>query len=331
MRAAVAVVAAATLLTGCTQVIAGHAQGDPAVLKRIAQRQEPLTSQEALGNLRTVNYCSMLAGIKSTARGSFSPPADASFEYCGYFFARGGTTLSYVTVGYLGTQQTSTYDKGNPVADRDPYHQLKVLRLQRENSCAYALVFPDGKRLEIAATSNGLSDAQHCILAEKALDSTIKAVTSGGVEHYTFPDRSLGRLHLCGASDPVLTGEQVRSAAGVNVRLWKWPSGHACTWVTGPNDGMVATLRLATYLSDVLADLDKADGVGGRPTYVEPLQAGCRAVTPQLASDYMLPQGSTGGQLEVAIIEVPDTISYEPCATALALAEQAWPALPEQP
>lgn len=324
----VALVVTAVVLAGCTQVVGGQAAGDPRVLREISERNRPLSSQQALGDYATIDYCSLLNGVKPSANGRFSPPPDASFEYCGYFFER-GDNLTYVALGYLGDQETTAGDSGSPVDDLDLPHQLEASRLQRSEPCSYGLTFPDGVRLEIWARGDGLAMRRQCELARAALDGAVDVLTNDGVRHYEYPAGSFGRLDTCSGTDPVLRTEHVAGELGTRLNLWQWPNEHACTWTAGSGESDAVYLYFLTYFPGVLGDIGSAERIGGRPTRVEELGSSCRALTPHIPNDYMYEERVGDTMVEVAAIEVADSATADSCDTARTLAESAWPKLPD--
>src|SRR5215470_7843938 len=103
----VALVAAALMLTGCTTEIPGRVIADPAAVQ---ETHTPLTAQVALGDVTTIDYCSLLDVGSAQAAGVTNPaPVTSSFNYC-YADAKLGTQSVEFGLGYLeqGTEQDSS-------------------------------------------------------------------------------------------------------------------------------------------------------------------------------------------------------------------------------
>ena len=329
----VVLVVAAALSASCTQVVTGTPSGDPEVLAGIAERAEPLTARAALGDFRTIDYCSLLDGVRTSVRGELSPPPDASFEYCGYYFETGDSPL-YVLVGYLDNRRTARSEPGEPVTDyRQLPHDLGVSRLTLDGElCGYTLNFPGGQRLRVLGNSRDGSQARNCELARNALDKMIAVVTSGAVRHYTFPRNSFGTRNACGKKAALLNTAQVTDVLGEGVRRIRWPSGHACNWNSPSRAAtdVFAAMYFYTAKPGKVAAAGERTNVSGRASIVDTIDgSACRVLTTGISTDYMVEGASGGGLVEVAAVEVDVANAEKSCDAARALAEEAWPSLPE--
>ncbi|GAB2990979.1 hypothetical protein LWP59_06780 [Amycolatopsis acidiphila] len=102
------VAAMALLLTGCTSVVTGAASVDQGELRQYQDDHAPLTAQRALGDLTTVDYCSLLD--LNGARQADATGVGSTTTSPNYCFAEGnfGGTRVEFGLGYLEVAGTDS-------------------------------------------------------------------------------------------------------------------------------------------------------------------------------------------------------------------------------
>jgi hypothetical protein len=315
------VAAVALLLTGCTTVVTGGASPRPAELRQYQEDHAPLTSQRALGDVTTLDYCSLLdlKGVEQAGATGVGP-ASPSFNYCRADASYLGEKLE-VGVGYLDSQVNdgSRYP--------DPSKQLKRgLTAQRDisndyQSCARHLKLADGVSLQ--AYVDDLSDQPRtdgarylCDIDGAVFDGLVAAITNKKVAHLTFPPGSLGTVDAC----TLVPDAQVSAQLGTTTqRTPVIPTKHRCRWQDRSSGDSLG------ILFEVDRPLGPAtESLGGHQATISGFGQNC------LASTTVGPYpGAKDGEYQLAEVYVAlRHTAKDPCGMVRTIATAAWPHLP---
>ncbi|SFO92502.1 hypothetical protein SAMN05421810_101411 [Amycolatopsis arida] len=319
-RAALCALVGAVLLAGCAVVEPGKAVPNAQEVERLAR---PLTSKAVLGDLATVDYCTLLdLGALGDVRLERVRP---DFAACmAEVTAAEGRVL--LGIGHLSEAPTSVLGQPPDETVSLP-HGWKVERFDglEPGVCYRFLEFSDGVSLQVHATyPEGypvVPSAALCRLADATIDGVRSWLTTRRVGRLTFREESLGRLDAC-----VLVPEaEVEAALGGAAPVSPEPTGHLCGWGSRWDEpGPAAFLEFAIQ---ELGDADEfAETIGGRPSRVTPLDGGsCLVETPHVHFSATKPYDREFARVEVR------PAGGDACAAARALAERIWPALPARP
>ncbi|MBB4686075.1 hypothetical protein [Amycolatopsis jiangsuensis] len=264
---------AALLLAGCSTA--------PAAAPPSSEAPGPLTAVSALGDLGTLDYCSLLD--PALLEGSTVATPDSSFTDCQADLVQKGRRGS-VTIG-------------PPAADRDPNLRqyaypgrlpdgitVRQTGFAPEQACARAIIFADGTRLPVSVS--GGDPAARCGGADAVVGGVLAALTGNGVRHVQFPDRSWGRVDSCA----LLQGHDLAPAAGAGTETSEGMTGHSCIRGTVSVDFAVVKQ----------APAGPPETLGGRTARVATDGAFCRARTVQ-------PSPAVAGRAEQVTVSVVDT------------------------
>lgn len=318
---------AALLMTGCAQAVVGTPSPNPAAAQQALEERTPLTSTLALGDLTTIDYCSLIdPGL--VARGGMTDAGEPqpSFDECAVSGKVGGQSAT-LEVGFLDT------NAGGRLPDRDKTLP-RGLVAQRDtsgrgaDSCGYYLAFPDRVSLELFAyLENPPSDpgsssttSPLCTLNKTVFDGVVTAVTQKKVTHLTFAQGSVGTVDACALLPDAVVSQQ----AGVPLPRAQNPSKHRCRW-TNTSLGMRAVLWFYVDKPPQAADGATAETIDGRPSVVRAVSARFCAVDTVVGPW----PGAKNGEVEVAETYMnAGNAAKDACGIARAFATAAWPQLP---
>lgn len=191
------------LLAACTSVVSGTpASGG-------------LTSVAALGDLRTIDYCTLL----DTAGGEVL----SSFEQCTV------TASLRRVVGAL---------EGDDPYERIPYDYpgdlpdgVRIHQQEPENeyaTCTRWVGFVDAVWLKAAVTDDRYpapsTEEDRCTAADELVAGALAAIGDKQVGHLSYGPASFGGLDAC----TFLTGPDVELVVEPGDDLTSWPAGHRC-------------------------------------------------------------------------------------------------------
>lgn len=218
-RLLAAVLCGAFVLAGCTST----PPAPPA--------WEEHAATDSLGDLRTIDYCSLLDTPKILGTANPSAPAVSSFELCRVWVTE-GTSRYVLVVGPLGSQVT---------ADMQPHNYAGTLpagvsvrdSTRGVNSCTRYLVFDDGTTLMTAASDASTPDPELaplsrealCAKADASLAGVVAAITEKRIGRLTFEPGSFGALDPCA----LLTGPEADKLIGADKAATPAVHGHDCT------------------------------------------------------------------------------------------------------
>lgn len=182
---------AALVLTACTST-----------------REGPLTASDALGDLKTIDYCSVI-----------SKSGDSTLERC-----RIVDGVKLMAVGPLESGENKDlypveYD-GSALPDG---MRIQGSTFNSKQSCTRLLTFSDDIRLSFVVTGESNADA-NCAKAMEVVENALGVINDDKVAHRQFPDNSFGRLDPC----TLLATPEVKAAIGTTSEPKPRATGHTC-------------------------------------------------------------------------------------------------------
>jgi hypothetical protein len=191
-RTPAALLCAALALTACTS----------------STREGPLTATDALGDLKTIDYCSIVGGS-----------GDSAFERC--------RVVDGVKIMAVGPVQSGEDEDLHPVE----YHGSALpegMRVQgstfnAKQSCTRLLTFSDDIRLSFLVTGEADADA-NCAKAMEAVESALGVINENKVGRREFAANSFGRLDPCA----LLSTPEVEAVIGAGRQKTPGVTGHNC-------------------------------------------------------------------------------------------------------
>ncbi|EHY88613.1 hypothetical protein SacazDRAFT_01689 [Saccharomonospora azurea NA-128] len=302
----------ALLLTSCAPTVDGVAD---------AADVPPLTSTAALGDLDTVDFCSLLDTRRLREAGASVERTTSGFLRCDAEVEIGTAGLA-VSIGDLHW--------ATPFVQADESTKLarSVTRRHFEDewACWQQLVFSDEVGLEIAAyqsygdIAGDAGDAEMCTVADLVTDGVQQLVFSSGTrEVMTFADGSLAELAPCS----LLTMDEAADVLRVDSVLFEDAiGGGGCSWwwLGEPYAGVDLDFEVVHFGPLVSDHYD--DTLGGRPTRSFVSEGQCVIDTPHMRVPAEVP---TDWEV-VSLYVYAETAA---CDKATELAELVWPRLPE--
>jgi hypothetical protein len=308
-------------LAGCATRVSGTAAPNEQAAKEAA---EPLTSARGLGDLPTLDYCSLTdPEALPDALGPVAVLPRGSYDYCRFSLQKNGGDVE-VRVGYL--EDGDTLEGVDRTGDlrRDPPRGLKVERGDEEDDyCVRFVSFTDEVAITVLVEDLDQTGQNLCAVADAAVDIAIDRVVAKKVTHLTFGANSVGRLDACG----VVSAEQAATALGSpGTEPRPYPSGHLCEW-TGPDQtSPVARLYLVPGRSTYDAST-KEETLADRHTKVTSTSIDDDDVT--MCQVETADAGERSPVNEFVVLEVVVLgKEKDACGPARALAGQIWPKLP---
>lgn len=322
VRFVAALAGLAMVAAGCAKTVAGSAVPDEQAVRELA---EPLTAKQALGDFASINYCSLLDPRPVPADlGTIVLDPRRAFEFCAFKVRTSSGTEVEVRVGYLDDPDTIEGVDRTEDRSKTPPRGLKIERGEEDDeACVRHLRFVDDIWLTIGAQpESGKGD--WCPFADTTVDSVIRHLVAKQVKHFSFGDKSLGKLDAC----------DLVPAAVVNARMGfkdsamlRFPTGHACIWNGRGKDDAIVRLFLGD--GDGTYDLDnsKDETLAGRHSYVTPVDtddehSGCDVETSHVDSPDL-------GEQERVVLEVDLAgKGKDACGPGRELAKEVWAKLP---
>lgn len=303
----------AVLLAGCTSVV--HGKAVPS--KQLARENAPLTAEEALGDMATINWCTLLA-TASFPEGWHAGGKWPGLEYCDFWVNHGKSEIA-VRVGHPVDQRRREVAWEATPGKQLP-RQLVMERPVRERGggCARALAFPDHISLSVMASEEaGNPQAKEiCRAAEMTVEFVADALVDGYAGHFDeYDDASLAGRIVC----RLVPDKLIATARDTPEQPGRSSvSGHECTW---PGDGSGPAVILAV---DTIhrPDREEVQRVAGRPTRVGPADDGCIVSTDYADFPAYI---NTDEAISVVVIGAPNP---EACSMARKIAKGVWPKLP---
>lgn len=289
-----------------------------------------LTAKAALGDLTTVDACSLIEPDVFAAFGTTTFVAPESMDYCHLQIAVAGGVKLDLTIGDLDTGENAT-------ATTKPLETLdRGLTLQQDDgaefSCTQYLIFADGIRLRVDVyVYEGNNTTSLCPVVRAGSDKVVDVVTGGKVKHHDYPSRSLSALTSC----DLVADSVVEALPGLSMaKKTEYPGKHMCSWAS-PSGGVgSARVRLLMTLGVPVSTPPSGsttETIGGRQTLVEPTPEAGDLSFCLLSTDHVPYETSIQSDvIEQALVTVRGGKGEveQACATARAVAAEAWPKLP---
>ena len=281
-----------------------------------------------LGDLTTLDPCSLVSLGQLPADLAASPLPRESLDYCAFRITAGADKAAEVEVGQLEAADDAgarRYDAGST--------QLQPAGLDLEQgsvsggACYDAVQFQgDVVDLQINVFAmQGEGDQALCDAANevgKAVGVVLNGKTQ--MQHFTVPRNSIAKLHACGLANDARIGSYTLDDQP------ETPSGHYCIWQPDTSDYTVEFGISLEIGSDALQQgADSHTKIHGLDTYTikydDTDDAQCEVDT------YRIPWGTTGSGLH----EIASIWTIEPagqidaaCTAATQIATVVWPKLP---
>ncbi|MEV0675566.1 hypothetical protein AB0I60_03490 [Actinosynnema sp. NPDC050436] len=321
------VVGLAVVSSGCSVQLVGTPVAAPVTVTTTKDKKAEATAVGLLGDLPTLDPCSLLGVADLKNFGKVEPGTVESLDYCLYHVTTPAGAKLDVMVGSLDQLASEGEARG------DVRNHKGGLRIAYEDGdatqCGRRLVFSDLVTLSITVGNYGeakTTTSELCNPADAAATATADRVLDKDVEHRTFRARSIGKLDPC-----TVVGKQV--LAGVpgigQAKVHPYPAGHQCRWSP---DGTITAPRVRVAFS--MGVPAKADGplrtsedIAGRATTISRTSATsialCTAETTHMAVDdglselaYVSVSMAQGSQIDAA------------CTSAKVIANEVWRQLP---
>lgn len=320
-RRGVVLLCALVTVSGCTSVVSGSAvpnEAAGALSARLAG------ADGGLGELTTVDFCSLLDGkaIKDLAR--HQNVEFGSLDYCVLFAEADGEDIQVSVELTNPPPNIHTLDLERRAWLPDPLRAGPHDDV--EGGCETAIFFKDRKGvLAFAARTQpddkgepAIDQDDLCDIADALRRAAATVIIEDRVKHTEYGANSLGRVDPC----TLLTVQQVDNAMptvyGHGVGS---PTKHRCTW------GLEEELELAAEISEWPLDAEfyAPETIAGRPSFVYTSKddefAYCEVVTANIED--------APGTRETMSVYFSDKIGKpDPCVGARALAAIVWPQLP---
>lgn len=280
------------LLAACTSTVGGT--------------PEPggLASTEVLGDLRTVDYCTML---------DWDGPGEpvSSFERC--TAEADGLRRAVGPLREAESFGTVAYDYPGELPDG-----VRILVPEPENeyaTCTRVVAFTDAVWLVVAVSEDAYppeyTEEERCAAADDLLTAALAVIDGERVGHLSYGRDSFGGLDACA----VLT----RVGVGAGEKPWDWPAGHNC------------------YFSEAWLEIrvdepstGQRELVGDRPVLLE-IDGGFCDLVVERPSDRpgLVEAARFGGTIADDAIGKSGLSAAKVCPVAWAVAEQVVPTLPQ--
>ncbi|MCU1686204.1 MAG: hypothetical protein JWQ81_6943 [Amycolatopsis sp.] len=279
----VVVVCGASLLAGCS-----------------APPAAPLTSVAALGEYRTIDYCSLLDLPGVTGAGKQAPIS--SYEDCRAQLVE-GTARLVVVIGPISSDADPSLKPYDYKASALPAGvRVQTDEYNDAQSCIRDVTFADGVRLTVGVADQAAAAPQvRCDKADAAVAGVLAAATQDKVRRLNFAPHSFGGLEPC----PLLTATDGLGSGSAKPAL----TGHSCIRGTVDLTFGISTPSNAAH-----------ETIGGRQASITVAGGFCIGHTEQPAA---------AGKVETADVKAVDTggNGNSVCGLARTVAASVFPKL----
>ncbi|MFL6142241.1 MAG: hypothetical protein ACJ72N_10310 [Labedaea sp.] len=328
LLAAVAVSAMSAMsvaVAGCAAPVAGTSVPEASAAKDAGA---PLTGQIALGDLPTIDYCSLLIPLTLPDElGQLVLLPRPAYDYCAFTVRTKGIDVG-VTVGVVDEGDPPGGARRTPDPDRTLPRGLRAQRVREApDHCTRYLTFTDSVSIMIQADSTVGEHPGHvdsCPIVEATLSVVVDRVLGKRVKHYDFAANSAGRLDAC----DLLSASALAARLGVpRMQTEHWASTHTCRWSAVGGAGPVVRLSIAPVDSSFDLEHTKQETIAGSATYVTPNNT--RPDFPACQLETTAADSPQLGARELVLLEVglPGK-GNDACGPGRALAAEVWPKLP---
>jgi hypothetical protein len=321
MRFVLLVLAAGLVLTSCSTSVEGAPNDDGRATDR-------LTADE-LGDLRTIDPCSLTGPFAFDDYGEAKLPADPTMDECQITVTVDGED-AVVELGLL--QHVDALPSGQEeVRQLTRGAMLVEVPTQIGGACSMALLLSDNTAMTATATAEVLDTVPQetlCTLAGAGAEGIFRAVDDDLVRHWEPAHNSLARVSACG----LLPADDVATELGITGdRVSLYPAEHQCRW--GRTGGDTPTVKLDFPVGDSPSDVGVSDRsatepVAGRPTWVIPTSTSDLVVCTVITEHIPFGLGRNLREYAVVRVSVPASTGKDACAIGRDLAASAWAQLP---
>ncbi|OLF18659.1 DUF3558 domain-containing protein [Actinophytocola xanthii] len=324
--APLALVFLVALLGGCSARVGGL----PVAEKGVAI-EGPATALDALGELTTIDPCSLtdLTVFDDFGTAEFETPS--SLDYCTVAVAQSPGQSVWVAVGELSWLSERPDVVGQKLEDIS--EELYTVQTSKDStSCAQGLVFAEEDLLlEVTSTMYGSPSDHHCEITQVGMEQVVATIEQDGVEHRSPEPDSLVGLDPCELVDDAAVRALPGFAAAERLDS---PGGHQCLWQTYAGDvelrvhvAFEAGLVPAAYNDD-----GNAEPIAGRSSVMNRFESVSSPAICLVETGHIpFPEPEeVPGVVEVASVTVwvPAAQLDMGCQSAKAVATALWPKLP---
>ncbi len=310
------------VVVGLTALVAGCSATAPDSQGRAAP---PETAATALGDLRTVDPCSLADPDVFNEFGRLERAATVSLDYCLLRITREATVIG-VSFGELGRNGPT---EGKPVRRHGGLRIVEDPPLP--GHCTRHVALADGLSVEVSADlRSGGPGAGLCAVAETGAEAVADSLSQHLVRHREVPPNSLALVDACDGIDPKV----MRDIPGLETaEPRRSPSTHQCKWGQERSDATrVQILHTAGAPPAVLHSAAVEERIANRRTVLS-VVGGDPSVPLCSAETAHVPFGAPENEeVEVAmvVVAVPGETGTGACEYARGLAERVWPNLPSR-
>ncbi len=289
--------------------------------------ERPPAASSALGDLRTIDPCTLISPDDLAGVGRARNAGTVSLDYCLLHVRPADDTLVQLAVGELHRVDAAKLTRGRPVERRGPVRVVGEPPVP--GHCSRRILFSDGVAMSVSVDLlTGDPAAGLCAVAEAGVRGAVRVIARGAVGHRTFPADSLALIDPCTVLD---TGVVRRVPGLAEASPQRSPARHQCRWGReSPRSASVRVVHTAGRPPQPLHGAAVTEHIAGRRTVVS-IVGGDPRVPLCTAETGHVPFGEPGsGQVEVAMIVVslPEGDGIRACEYARGLAERVWPRLP---
>ncbi|PKW19749.1 hypothetical protein [Saccharopolyspora spinosa] len=306
-------------------LVAGCTPETPPPSQSGSQRSDAGTARAELGDLRTVDPCTLADPVALQGLGQTENAGTVSLDYCLLHVKPNDGSLIQLATGELA--DTVPNQQGSPVVQRGPLRIVQDAPLP--GHCTRQVLFADNIAIQVSADllvgdpASGL-----CAIAQAGADAAVDALEQHRVGHRAFAANSLALVDPCMLLDSAV----VQQIPGLGeAQPQPSPAGHQCRWGAQEADSpRVQFLHTAGDPPKVLHGAAVEESIADRRTVLS-IVGGDPQVPLCSAETGHLPFGDpAAGQVEVAmlVVAVPGMTGIDACEYARGLAWQAWPHLP---
>jgi hypothetical protein len=306
------------LVAGCTPGAAPPSQ-------TVGQQVDAGTASAVLGDLRTVDPCTLTDPAAFRAFGPTENAGTVSLDYCLLHVRLNDGSLVQVRVGELTAANPDW--PGDPVIRRGPLRIVQNAPLP--GHCTRQVLFADDIAMQVSADLlAGDPGAGLCAIAQSGADAAATTLEQHRVGHRLFAANSLALVDPC----TLLDSATVRQVPGLeDAQPQPSPARHQCTWGAQAVDSARVQFRhTAGEPPKVLHGAAVEESIDDRRTVLS-IVGGDPRVPLCSAETGHIPFGDpAAGQVEVAllVVAVPGMTGIDACEFARGLAGRAWPNLP---
>lgn len=288
-----------------------------------------LTSEVALGDLTTMDPCSLTDPEVFDELGSAGFTTPESLDYCTISLDTSDGGEVYVYIGSLGVESAIPDLDDNRVRDLDSGMWIGQ---QEDDSafCAQLLVFPDGVTMQVAA-SVYKGSPETCPMVEAGMDKAVEVILAEGVEHRDPDADSLLSIDPCDLiDDDDITKLPLFEDA---TQPGEYPGRHTCYWELPDDfDTSIRVEFSAGPEPSAYKDGANENPIAGRPSATNPYPdfgaiSFCAAETGHLPFEEVAGQDDMV-EIAAVYVRVPTGQVNAGCQAAVAVAQVVWPELP---